>query len=126
MFTLTLSNGNPILYASPLQRLEPASAFHLNDNKWHHVAVSMPSPSCQLSEVLMYIDGRVVATKTPQKNPIIFFVTSGRMSIGGFGYSNERFEDALPNLSNFVGGIDDFFMWTRTIEEQDLSTMGLS
>jgi len=125
IFTLTLKNGSPILYSSPQQILEPVDAFNLNDNEWHHIAVSMPRRSCLLSEVVMYVDGRVAATKTPQRDTRIFFISSGRMSIGGFGHSSEKFEIALPHLSNFVGGVDDFFLWTRKIEEEDLSAMGV-
>ena len=50
------------------------------------------------------------------------FITNGRTSIGGFGHSSVFFELAFPHVSIYVGVIDDFSMWSRTLEQSDLPT----
>ena len=122
IFTLTLKNGTPALYRSPTSVLVPEDSFTLGDNEWHHIVVSMPKPNCKLSEVVIYIDGTSVRTKQPKFDKHIFFITSGRMSIGGFGYSSDSFESVYPNFSSYVGSIDDFSMWSRPIEQNDFLT----
>jgi len=111
IFTLTLENGTPKLYTNDKSVLIPTKSQNLNDGRWHTIAVSMPSKSCTLSEVVMYIDGDIIDTSIPQHNRHIFFVTSGRMSIGGFGYSDKSFESLYPHLIPFTGKVDHFFMW---------------
>lgn len=119
IFTLTLNNGTPMLYISSKSILKPERGYDLNDGRWHHIAISMPKTSCTLSEVIMYIDGDVIET-VAKKNINIFFITSGRLSIGGFGYSNESYESIFPHLSPFQGKVDEFYMWGRAIEDNDL------
>jgi len=119
MFTLTLKNGTPMLYVASNAILIPKREYYLNDNTWHHIAVSMPTESCNLSDIIMYVDGKVIET-TVKKDPNIFFITSGRLSIGGFGYSHESYESNFPHLSPFVGRVDEFYMWGRAINTDDL------
>jgi len=123
IFTLTLNNGTPALYNSPTSVLVPEDSFTLGDDEWHHIAVSMPKHSCKLSEVVIYIDGTSIRTKTTGNDKHIFFVTSGRVSIGGFGHSSPSFESAYPHVSSYVGAVDDFSMWSRTLELSDLPTL---
>lgn len=119
MYTLTLEKGAPMLYASPTHIVVPEERYKLNDGKWHHIAVSMPSKSCLLSDIVMYVDGNVIETTTDKDNHI-FFTTTGRLSIGGFGYSHESHERIFPFLSPFIGKVDEFYMWGRTIEDNDI------
>lgn len=120
ILTLTLNQGVPNLYTSSKKRLVPiASIEKLNDGKWHHIAVSMPKKSCLLSEIIIYIDGKKISAAT-DKDENIFFVTSGRMSIGGFGYSSSQYESMFPEIKPYVGLLDDFQVWSRKIEISDL------
>jgi len=121
MYTLTLDKtGTPKLYIDNNSVLEPQKIHNLNDGKWHDIAVSMPNNSCALSEVVMYVDGEMIDTIMPQNNKRIFFVTSGRTSIGGFGYSHNTFKKLFPALKSFAGKISEFYMWGRSIGEDDL------
>jgi len=120
VYTLTLSNGTPILYSGADNFVKPAKQQNLNNGQWHHISVSMPKKSCRLSEVDMYINGKTVKTNTPQEDRYLFFVTSGKMSIGGFGYSSVGFEKVFPNLRSYFGGIDEFYLWSRPLEKDDL------
>jgi len=120
MYTLTLKKGTPNLYISPTAILEPVKRkLNLNDGNWHHIAVSMPTKSCKLSDVIMYVDGKVIETTTETETNI-FFTTTGRLSIGGFGYSHISHEDIFPHLSPYVGKLDEFYMWGRAIEDNDI------
>jgi len=119
IFTVTLKNGTPMLYIAHNAILIPKKEYHLNDNAWHNVAVSMPTKSCTLSDVIMYVDGEAIET-IATKDPNIFFTTSGRLSIGGFGYSHDSYERTFSHLSPFVGKIDEFYMWGRPIQTDDL------
>jgi hypothetical protein len=119
IFTLTLNNGIPILYRSRASRFKPVFQYHLNDGKWHHVAVSMSENSCKLSDVIMYIDGKRADTTATSDDDYLFFMNSGRISIGGFGYTSERYESEFPHLSPFFGKIDEFQMWGRSIVQSN-------
>jgi len=120
IFTLTLDNGSPILYSSPTTPLKTLNVYSLNDGQWHHLAVSMPRKSCRLSEVNMYINGKSVETTPPSIDMHLFFATSGSMGIGGFGYSSGVFETIFPNLELFIGGIDEFYLWSKPLQYNDL------
>jgi len=120
IFTLTLEKGTPKLYVNANSVLVPEQSYKLNDGKWHDIAVSMPSKSCTLSEVVMYIDGDIIETGMPQNDEHIFFITSGRMSLGGFGYSHKKFETIFPRLKPFTGKMAHFYMWGRSIGDSDL------
>jgi len=118
MFTLTLRNGSPVLYSYTDTFVKPSNKYYLNDDQWHHVAISMPRKSCRLSELIIYINGKAVDTITTNDENL-FFDTTGRTSIGGFGYS-APFETVFPNLKPFIGGIDEFYLWSKPLEYKDL------
>jgi len=123
IYTLTLQNGIPVLYISATMTLRPKWNKDLNDGNWHHIAVSMPRKSCALSEVIMYVDGKEIKTIIDGYDEIIFFTTSGRLSIGGFGYSHKSYEERFPHLSPFIARIDEFYVWGRALTGNDLKLL---
>jgi len=123
IFTLTLEKGTPKLYINDKSVLTPTKSQKLNDGSWHDVAVSMPSKSCNLSEVVMYVDGDIIETSIPQHDDHIFFMTSGQMSIGGFGYSHNSFESLFPHLKPFTGKISSFYMWGMSLPNWYIKNM---
>jgi len=116
IFTLTLRHGNPILYRNPDSELAPTAHLTLADGKWHRVEIFMPTESCLLSEVILYVDGKVITTYAT-KDDNIFFTTSGRMSIGGFGYAPRNYETLFNplNLTPYLGLMDHFKLWARPL-----------
>lgn len=122
IYTMTLQNGTPLLYISRNGILKPEGKYNLNDYQWHNLAVSMPKKSCTLSEVTMYVDGRSVKTISSNNNHI-FFQSSGQLSIGGFGYSHDSYNSTFSHLSPFIGNIDEFYMWGRTINSYTLQVI---
>ena len=113
VFLLTLKGGNPILYVQTKALLSPKDAYSLNDGKWHYIAVSMPSNSCKLSQVRMYVDGEKVDTVVTGRDPNIFYITSGQLSFGGWGYSKGVFGVSIfSEINNYEGMMDHFRLWT--------------
>eukprot|EP01083_Nonionella_stella_P078386 214505_1 len=114
-FTLTLKSGIPVIHTQPIAELRSLDKTNLADGKWHHIAVSMPRKSCYLSELQVYVDGSIVNTSI-SRDRRIFQTTSGRMSIGGYGYSKSGFEDAYPGTEPYIGMLDDFVLFSRPLQ----------
>ena len=71
----------------------------------------------------MYVDGRKIQTKVSNgtkgdKN--IFFITSGKLSLGGFGYSSDKYEIEFPFVHNFIGKMASFWLWSNPISRKAL------
>ncbi len=63
----------------------------------------------------MYVDGKNVAGSVLGVDRPIFNTTSGRSSLGGFGYSTSKFEEAYPDAVPFIGAMDDFVLFSRPL-----------
>lgn len=112
IFLLTLKKGNPALtFGSRRNYLTTAEDHNLDDGQWHHIAISIPSKSCLRSSIGMIIDGLDAPTVLNGKDEHVFFTTSGKLSLGGWGYSHHLYEAKFPKLSNFIGMMDNFQMW---------------
>jgi len=122
MFTLTLRDGNPVLYTNFARKaVTKYSDYSLNDNNWHHLAVSMPKHNCLLSEVKIYINGkRVESVVNPRDDHHIFFLTTGRIGIGGFAYGIVPQDETFPEISPFLGQMDDIYVWGKTLLKNDM------
>ena len=124
IFMLTLKQGRPIVRFNNLEHVfvTPRKKFALNDGKWHQIVVSMPYKSCLYSELQMYVDGKKAKTKISKqkKDNNIFFITSGKLSLGGFGYSSDDFETNFPYIDNFIGKMDSFWLWSNPISRKSL------
>lgn len=115
IFLLTINEGNPFLYMSEDSYLTSEDDLNLDDGEWHHISISMPSDSCLLSEVFMYVDGKKVETFVTGPDKNIFYITSGSLSLGGWGYSSDIFGvDIFPDVENFEGMMDEFRLWGGT------------
>jgi len=113
--TLVLDRGIPVIQTQPSRKVISTNPKNFADGVWHHIAVSMPRKSCYLSELKMYIDGHPVRTSAIGDRPI-FHTTSGRLSFGGFGYSNSGFEDVYPDLEPYSGVLDDIVFFSRPLD----------
>lgn len=122
IFSLTLDNGLPKLYAREhLYLTTKDEKIHLNDGKWHHIAVSMPKTHSNLSEVQLYINGRNVETVTSGNDETLFFISYGHLSLGGLGYSSTMYNDRFPNWTDYKGLMDEFILWGRKITTSDIA-----
>ncbi len=114
-FTLTLDHGVPVVNVQPTVKLRPLDVMNIANGQWHHIGISMPRKSCMVSELEIYVDGRRLTRTKVNIDRHIFYTTSGRSSLGGFGYSNLGFEDAFPGVGPFIGVMDDFVMFARPL-----------
>jgi len=121
MFTLTLKKGMPILYLSPTHKLRLHRRYRIRDTEWHHIAVSMPRNHCRLSEVQIFLDGRAVDTLFTNDN-FIFFAASGQVSLGGFGFSSDLYDQLFPGMKPFEGGMDEFLVWAKPLTAETLQS----
>lgn len=117
-FNLHLNDGVPEVMISNKQWIS-AEGTQLNDGKWHHIAVSMPSDGCLLSEVEVHVDGIKRETRVTGPDTPLFFNQAVRLGIGGLNFSRAAF-DSLP-VEPFVGEMDDVIIWTRSITPDDLN-----
>ena len=117
IFFFSLSDGHPRLhFEKRLQRkVTPKATQSLNDGQWHQIAVSMPHKSCLRSEIQMFIDGKNVKLKVTGEDQYVFVITSGKLSLGGFGYSNHKFDRTFPRMKPFVGMMDNVWVWANPI-----------
>lgn len=113
IFLLTLQNGNMRLYLEKKSYVEPKADILLNDGVWHSILISMPSKSSLYSDINIFIDGEKVQTKLRGKeDKNVFFTTSGHVSVGGFGYSNQVYGQSIfKSMKNFEGEISNFRVW---------------
>lgn len=111
MFSLTLDKGVPAVYRSGESKLVASDKnMDLATNEWQHIAVSMPYKSCRLSRVQMFVNGQRVNTVVEGPDPRLFFVTTGAVSVGGFGNSDARMETMLPDHGTYRGLIDEVYV----------------
>ena len=121
IFSLTIDNGRPKLYAQEDKMMTTAKDISLNDGQWHHIAVSMPHSNCLLAEVELIIDGTKVETKGPNNDEALFFAHHGRVSLGGLGYSASRYKTRFPNWNPYNGSMDRFLLWARPINKWNIA-----
>ncbi len=115
LFLLTLNNGVPTLHMSRQSYVQSPATYNLSDGGWHRIFIKMPSKSCRLSEVQMFIDHQRVDTNLFGEDKHIFFIGSGYLSLGGWGYSSDQFGTAFfQNTENFVGKMASFFLWMKS------------
>jgi Laminin G domain./Calcineurin-like phosphoesterase. len=118
--TLTIAKGVPVLYFNPALKFE-AVGINVVDKEWHQISVSMPYKSCLASEVQLIVDGTLVETKSKTGNDNnLFYMTNGRMSIGGLGYESKKFSAYYPSLGPYRGWLDDFRLVGRPLNPPSL------
>lgn len=119
-FNLNLKNGIPEVMISVNQKIV-ADTNPINDGKWHHLAASLPKDGCKLSEVEIYVDGKLVNSTLSGSDTQLHFNNSVRMGFGGLNYSSRAFDKL--NLTAFVGAMDELSVWTRPLTAREVSQM---
>lgn len=119
MVLLTLKDGLPTIFIDDESYIQSTKDVSLSDGGWHKIFVKMPSSSCHLSEIKIFIDGgNAVPTKLYGNDRFLFFTTTGYLSLGGFGYSKNVFGTTFfQDTTNFIGMMDTFELWMKTEEK---------
>ena len=116
--TLILSDGIPELYIKHNRKLV-SQTNSIADGRWHLVSVSMPSRSCRLSEIEIFVDEKAVKTERRGKDTNTFQLTHGRIAIGGFGSTTEVYEEIFSDWNPYMGLIDDFSLWPMPLKQRE-------
>jgi len=118
-FNLHLNNGAPEVMVSEKRCL--TSKSKINDGEWHHIAVSMPSDGCLLSEVQIYVDGKLTGTSLTGQDLRLHFNQAVRMGFGGLNYSSKA-HDRIE-VEPFVGSLDEIAIWTRPLRDAEVASL---
>jgi len=120
---VSLDRGIPTVYGTHDRSMRASGISSLADGFWHHIAVVMPTSSCQFSELKIFVDGKEVSTEmTPSdmNNEHLFFLTPGKVSFGGLGYASSGTYDYFDNMIPFQGMLDDVTIWSRSLGTEDI------
>ena len=124
---LMLNNGIPELNYSETQKIS-VSINRLNDDIWHHIAVSVPKKDCLLSKIEFYVDGQRRETSLTGSDSNISLPNGGLLALGGLGYgglgskeksSRKGFQIGEP----FVGEMDEVSVWARDLKMSEISQL---
>lgn len=119
LFLLTLKDGNPLLYIRHDKFLIPRQSLSLNDGNWTNIVVSMPTASCLLSEVKVFVNDEEIDVDVDGTDDHIFYTTAGYLSVGGLGFSNEAFGgEVFTSMKNYKGSLKEFQLWYGNNLEQ--------
>ena len=122
--TLRLKNGEPELVYSSSQKLYNIDV-QLNDGLWHHIATTMPHKGCKMSEVKMFVDGKMILTVLSGADEIVNPPNGGMLSVGSFGYGGAGSDNVLQRTGyreglNFVGSFDDVIVFARSLSDSEI------
>ena len=85
----------------------------LDDDVWHHVAVTFPPDSLNLGDTLLYVDGNVQLASFTNN---VAINTGNGPAIIGHGQDSDGFQQ-------FRGSIDDFAFWGRSLTSSEISAL---
>jgi len=129
-FMLTLDHGIPTIYRNSNISRKAVGTNSTADGQWHNLVVSMPRKSCLFSEIKIYVDGYQVDapyTVADAKDENVFFMTSGRMNVGGLGYSHlSVLKESNFSKVPFDGYMDDISIWSRTLDDIEIVKLSRS
>jgi hypothetical protein len=129
LLNLNLNDAKPELLIAGDARLLVKSQ-KLNDEKWHHIAVSMPRKDCRLSEVQFYVDGQLVESEILGKDTPINVSMVNKVSVGGGGHAGRgsaasygKFMQENFGVEPFVGSLDEVSVWARALTAAEVAKM---
>jgi hypothetical protein len=107
-FTLQLDNGLPELVAGADTIKLTGRVNTLNDNKWHHIAVTFPGKGHALKDICFYVDGEKHPGKTLNSDAGLNTSPDGFFIIGSSSDMKSDF---------FVGSMDEVSAWSSALTE---------
>ncbi|MBE0679106.1 MAG: metallophosphoesterase [Bacteroidales bacterium] len=107
-FTLQLDNGLPQLVTDDNTITLSDRGNTLNDNKWHHIAVTFPGKGHLLEDICLYVDGEKCDIKALNSDAGLNTSPDGFFIVGS---SNDMKSDF------FVGSMDEVSAWSSALTE---------
>jgi len=119
-YNLSINDGNVELALRP-EIVSATNHQNLNDGEWHHIAVVMPFDDAKIKDLKFYIDGKLVEDKhTTNPETIVNTVQANWMAIATQTSSYKTDLAETMGMKNYVGLLDDFSIWTRALNDQDI------
>jgi len=122
-FNLSLDNGllEVILKNGQVKGVNSPA---VNDGTWHHVAAVVPTKSCTLSDVRLYVDGERRTDVTTQAGGTTVDTTQANWPTIGIMWSQSRTDlNAQFGMVDFSGSLDEFCLWTRALSDADIRAL---
>jgi Concanavalin A-like lectin/glucanases superfamily len=96
----------------------------VNDGEWHHIAIVVPKRKATLAECKMYIDGEPEIDISCQNGEsLIDTEQSNWMTIATQSDAFKTDLEKTMNITDFTGKIDDFCLWTRSLNSKDIKSI---
>jgi len=113
-YTFGLNMGVPQLIANGNTVAAECKKAIVNDNLWHHLAVTYSGRGHSLSEVLFYIDGNVCKSMTSNSTTMINTSPEGFIILGSKSDLKSDF---------FNGSMDEVGLWSSALTESMVKTI---
>ncbi|MCU0379110.1 MAG: metallophosphoesterase [Bacteroidales bacterium] len=107
-FTLQLDNGLPELVTEADTIKLSGRGSTLNDNKWHHIAVTFPGKGHLLKDICLYVDGEKHNIKALNSDAGLNTSPDGFFIVGSS-------HDMKTNF--YVGSMDEVSAWSSALTE---------
>jgi hypothetical protein len=107
-YTLGLKNGVPQLTANGNIVVAEGKRTAVNDNLWHHIAVTYPGRGHSLSEIQFFIDGKLCKSIASEGKSMINTSPDGFIILGSKYDLKSDF---------FHGSMDDVCLWSSSLSE---------
>jgi len=123
-FNMGINNGRLELALRPRVTALVEGGKKLNDGKWHHVAVTVPRRKATLQDLNFYIDGlqmdkvQYTGATTPIQTTQANWMTIAENPDGA---SIDILQEM--NMKGFIGSLDDFCIWTRSLSADDIAAL---
>ena len=122
-FNLSLYDGNFEVSLRP-DIHSCTQNLHLNDGEWHHIAAVVPRDDALLHEVKLYVDGHEIENKTTSKPKVKVNTSQANwMAIATQIAPYKTDLKATMDMDDYVGLLDDFCIWTRALNADDIKTI---
>ena len=122
-FNFRLANGAAHLHVKE-STIAWADNPPINDNEWHHMAVSLPNKhNNKLSEVVFYVDGVKYTSRiqTPSKQDLAIFTEPYKSDIYIATDANNLAGN--NNVNHFNGALDDIAFWAGSLTDGKLKAI---
>ena len=83
------------------------------------LAVTMPTVSCLLSEIKMFVDGKPIHTVVVGNDAAVNFPPSAVLGLGGHGHSGS----SQTGFEPFVGLMDDVYVWAKMLTDDEVKSL---
>jgi hypothetical protein len=122
-FNLGINDGNLELALRP-EIYTTTRHLKINDGEWHHLAVVLPHDGAKIKNLKLFVDGKLIEDKQTTKPETTVNTTQANWM--AIATQTETYKTDLTktmNMKNYVGLLDDFSLWTRALNENEIKQL---